>query len=68
MPKILVDEDVLIRMAAQFFQARALFDVIEDEVEHDERAYHLANVGRELTQEAAREVEALYNDEGPKHD
>ncbi|KHJ63128.1 hypothetical protein [Burkholderia glumae] len=67
MAKILVDEAVLIRMAAQFFQARALFDVIEDEVEHEERAYYLANVGRELTQDAAREVEALYNDEGPKH-
>ncbi|MGS1019737.1 hypothetical protein [Burkholderia glumae] len=53
--------------ASQFFQARALFDVIEDEVEHEERAYYLANVGRELTQDAAREVEALYNDEGPKH-
>jgi ATP-dependent protease HslVU (ClpYQ) peptidase subunit len=63
MAKVLIDEDVLIRLAGQCYQVRALFDVLEDEVEHEERAYQLATIGRALAFELAVEVEALYNDE-----
>lgn len=67
MAKVLVDEDVLIRLAGQFYQVRALFDVIEDEIEHEERAYQLAIIGHALAFESALEVEALYNGEDANH-
>ncbi|WP_186142379.1 hypothetical protein [Burkholderia gladioli] len=56
----MVDEDVLVQLAEKFHSACALFDVIEDEVSHEERAHRLASVGRDLSGDAAREVEALY--------
>jgi hypothetical protein len=62
MAKYAIDESTLIQIAAKFDQLSAMFDVIEDETEAvEERAHHLATVGRELAHEAAYSVGKLIN-------
>ncbi|MBU9272712.1 hypothetical protein [Burkholderia gladioli] len=68
MAKILVDEAVLIDLAAKFHRASALFDVIEDEVQREERACQLAVIGVFIMDAAAGEVEALYLGRETCHD
>ncbi|WP_186100314.1 hypothetical protein [Burkholderia gladioli] len=68
MAKILVDENVLIQLAEKFHRAGALFDVIEDEIPHIERAHRLAAVGFNMTLDAAGEIEALYGKNGCSHE
>ncbi|WP_186071626.1 hypothetical protein [Burkholderia gladioli] len=67
MAKILVDEAVLIDLAGKFRRASALFDVIEDEVQREERASQLAVIGVFITAAAAGEVEALYLEREVRH-
>jgi hypothetical protein len=63
MAKYIVDEAILYELSEKFDQARALFDVIEDEIEHEPRTYLLATIGMGITHDGALAVGKLLDGE-----
>ncbi|OFT79712.1 hypothetical protein HMPREF3115_23585 [Burkholderia sp. HMSC10F09] len=61
-----IDESDLLDLAAKFEQASTLFDAIEDEVEPETRAYHLATIGLFLTSGAARGIKKMMLADDPR--
>jgi hypothetical protein len=68
MAKYAIDESTLIEIATKFDQLKVMLDLIEDETENgEERAYHLATVGRELAHKAAHDAWKLVPCAGVSH-